>query len=206
MAKFQDDTKPDMPARRPDDHERRILAKYVAARLHKEKSEAPHGFQARVARETNFKAPHVSNVIDGSRQAGDSFIKAMAAFWHISLEEMKQRALHFNLHGWATDVPIVPRFPNRDAAITTFGHQFSPESIARLREVTTRSGHDMPSTWWLAHLGLIEEDLRAEQDPEAGERRRGQDLADTERAKGMLRKQPTKPAKRGPGSKKKSER
>lgn len=195
-----------MPTMRPGDQDRRILAKYVAARLHKEKSEAEHGFQAHVAREIGFKSPSVSNVIDGSRRAGEPFIRAMAAFWKISLDELKQRAIHYNVHGWATDVPIVPRFPNREAAITNFGHQFSQESLARLREVTTRSGQDMPSTWWLAHLGLIEEDLRAELDTVLGERRRGQDAADTESAKQLLRKQPAKPAKPGPPPKKKSDR
>jgi hypothetical protein len=172
---------------RPGDRDRRQVAEYVQARLRREAEEEKHGYQAKIARYAKCAPAHVSNVIKGSRKAGESFITAMAAYWGCSSEEMKQRAAHWKLNGWSTEVPLIPRFPNREAAVTTFGHQFLSESIAKLREISTRSGQDMPSAWWLKHLELVEEDLRAEHDASVAARRKAKDEVDTDQVKGALR-------------------
>lgn len=184
MAKNDADTSADMAKQRPSEARRDVVAKYISARLGREKSKAERGYQAQLARDTGFAPAHISNVIDGSRAPGEDFVRALADKWQLSLDELAERAKHWLAHGWAeSDQPT--RFTNRERAIECVGHEYSKEAVRRVRELRPRAGTDMPVRWWLRHMELLEDEIRWERESLPALER--QDVEDTARVRALLK-------------------
>lgn len=179
-----------------------MVARYVSVRLASQKKREGRGFQARFARLVPTSPTHISNIIDGSRAAGEDVLPGIAAAWRMSVDELRRRAEKWLREGGPIDDDdgggsSATQFRNREIAIDTVGNEFSPEAHRRLRELRPRHGGDMPARWWIAHLELIEAELRVERDESATDRAR-RDKDDTDAVRAALKRgpQPREGAKR----------
>lgn len=156
-----------------------MVARYVSARLAMEKKRAGRGFQASFARLVGTTPTHISNIITGSRAAGEDALPGIAAAWKMSVDELERRAQKWLRDGVLDDDDSsAAQFENRERALETVGNEFSKDAHRRLRELRPRTGRDMPVSWWIGHLELIEIELRAEREDPTGRARRDQDDTD----------------------------
>lgn len=70
---------------------RRRVSAYVSARLTDECR--GRGDAARIARATGYTTAHVSKVRNGLGGVGDDFLRAIAAYWRMSVAELEDEAL-----------------------------------------------------------------------------------------------------------------
>lgn len=177
---------------RPSTERREVVARYVAARLKAQKKRSGRGFQASFARLVGTTPTHISNIITGSRAAGEDSLPGIAAAWRMSVEELERRAHRWIKEGGPLEdeESTAAQFKNRELALDTVGREFSREAHRRLRELRPRHGGDMPARWWIQHLELIEAELRVEREDPLERARRDKDDTDVLRAALKSRQKP----------------
>jgi hypothetical protein len=69
------------------------VAAYVRDRLYAELEAAPRGRARSLAKEIGFTTAHIANVKNGRAEAGDDFVRAIAAHWKMEPSEVEAEAL-----------------------------------------------------------------------------------------------------------------